>query len=576
MAAIVRPPVQGPQGEEGPAGPAGATGPAGPAGATGAAGAEGPEGDAGPEGPEGPDGPGGPPGAPGTTLHSGLSDVTADQHHAQLHAASHATGQSDALVAATIGAAATSHHHDGDYDALGAAAAAAAALVDAAPGTLDTLNELAAALGDDANFASTVTTALGTKATTAALTAHESDTSTHGFADGAALLDETAHDALDHSGLTGVVAHPDLAAHDTLGLVTQAELDAHAATSHGGSHPDLAAHDTLGLATQTELDAHTADASAAHAASAVAFTPTGAIAATDVQAALAEVDSEKSATGHTHSGTTVVVGNRQTASYTLVLTDAGKVVEMEKAEANLLTVPPNASVAFPVGTVLEVMQYGAGPTIITPGAAVTLRSPGGKLAILSQYGSAFLRQIAADEWAVRGDMVTLLASDAFNRADSAVSLGTADVGGAWVATKGTWGISSNRAYNVGAALDALATLDVGTRNQDVSATTVTRDAGCAVCARVTDANNYYVLVNGADMALYKKVASTFTQIGSTVAGSADGDVIRLVVNGATQTAYRNGVVVITGTDGAITTGNKAGIRADSATARLDSFRVVAL
>lgn len=41
---------------------------------------------------------------------------------------------------------------------------AIAALVDSAPATLDTLNELAAALGDDANFASTVTTALAAKA----------------------------------------------------------------------------------------------------------------------------------------------------------------------------------------------------------------------------------------------------------------------------------------------------------------------------------------------------------------------------------------------------------------------------
>jgi hypothetical protein len=39
-----------------------------------------------------------------------------------------------------------------------------AALVDSAPGTLDTLNELAAALGDDPNFATTVTNALGAKA----------------------------------------------------------------------------------------------------------------------------------------------------------------------------------------------------------------------------------------------------------------------------------------------------------------------------------------------------------------------------------------------------------------------------
>ena len=45
-----------------------------------------------------------------------------------------------------------------------AAANAAAAVVDSAPATLDTLNELAAALGDDANYATTITTALGTKA----------------------------------------------------------------------------------------------------------------------------------------------------------------------------------------------------------------------------------------------------------------------------------------------------------------------------------------------------------------------------------------------------------------------------
>jgi len=44
-----------------------------------------------------------------------------------------------------------------------AASSAVAAIIDTAPTTLDTLNELAAALGDDPNFATTVTTALGTK-----------------------------------------------------------------------------------------------------------------------------------------------------------------------------------------------------------------------------------------------------------------------------------------------------------------------------------------------------------------------------------------------------------------------------
>jgi hypothetical protein len=43
-------------------------------------------------------------------------------------------------------------------------AAAIAALIDSAPGALDTLDELAAALGDDANFAATMTNALALKA----------------------------------------------------------------------------------------------------------------------------------------------------------------------------------------------------------------------------------------------------------------------------------------------------------------------------------------------------------------------------------------------------------------------------
>lgn len=45
-----------------------------------------------------------------------------------------------------------------------AISSAVSALVDAAPGTLDTLNELAAALGDDANFAATITATVATKA----------------------------------------------------------------------------------------------------------------------------------------------------------------------------------------------------------------------------------------------------------------------------------------------------------------------------------------------------------------------------------------------------------------------------
>lgn len=101
-----------------------------------------------------------------------------------------------------------------------------------------------------------------------------------------------------------------------------------------------------------------------------------------------------------------VTANRQTGSYTLVLGDAGKVVEMNVASGNNLTVPPNSSVAFPTGTVIEAFQYGAGQTTVVAGAGVTIRSSGGKLKLTGQYSGGALRKIGTDEWCLVGDITT--------------------------------------------------------------------------------------------------------------------------------------------------------------------------
>ena len=101
-----------------------------------------------------------------------------------------------------------------------------------------------------------------------------------------------------------------------------------------------------------------------------------------------------------------VTANRQTDSYTLVLTDANKVIEMNKATANNLTVPLNSSVAFAVGTVIELFQYGAGQTTVVASGGVTIRSSGGKLKLTGQYSAASLRKIATDEWQLTGDLST--------------------------------------------------------------------------------------------------------------------------------------------------------------------------
>jgi len=91
---------------------------------------------------------------------------------------------------------------------------------------------------------------------------------------------------------------------------------------------------------------------------------------------------------------------RKTNNYTLEASDNGKVVEMNKATANTLTVP---SGVFTAGQQVLVTQYGAGQTTLL-GAGVTLRSDGGKLKINTQYSSATILFISATEAYVFGNL----------------------------------------------------------------------------------------------------------------------------------------------------------------------------
>ena len=100
----------------------------------------------------------------------------------------------------------------------------------------------------------------------------------------------------------------------------------------------------------------------------------------------------------------LIVANRQTASYTLVLSDADKLVEMNVGSANNLTVPLNSSVAFATGTQILLAQYGAGQTTIVATSGVTIRSNGAKLKLNVQYSGATLIKIATDEWYLFGDI----------------------------------------------------------------------------------------------------------------------------------------------------------------------------
>jgi hypothetical protein len=95
--------------------------------------------------------------------------------------------------------------------------------------------------------------------------------------------------------------------------------------------------------------------------------------------------------------------NAQTATYTLALTDASDIVEMNVASANNLTIPLDSSVAFAIGTVITILQTGTGQTTINPTGGVTVNGTPG-LKLRAQWSSCTLVKRATDTWVAMGDL----------------------------------------------------------------------------------------------------------------------------------------------------------------------------
>jgi hypothetical protein len=173
-----------------------------------------------------------------------------------------------------------------------------AVLTTGAPAALNTLDELAAALGDDANYAATITTALGNKAPLASPT------------------------------FTGTVTLP---------------------------------------------------------AAGIVFT-----------------DGTQAKEG-VPSRTPIV---QKTDSYTLsALTERDSLIEVSKATATTISIPTDATLNYPIGTSIDILQTGAGQVTIaavTPGTTTVNATPGLKLR--TTWSSATLFKRAANTWVVFGDL----------------------------------------------------------------------------------------------------------------------------------------------------------------------------
>ena len=99
----------------------------------------------------------------------------------------------------------------------------------------------------------------------------------------------------------------------------------------------------------------------------------------------------------------------ETASYTAVLANNGQVVTMDNSSANTFSIPTNASVAFPIGTQINVLQIGAGQTTIqaVTSGTTTIQSTGAAPAapkLRARYSAATCLKAGTDLWYVFGDI----------------------------------------------------------------------------------------------------------------------------------------------------------------------------
>lgn len=114
---------------------------------------------------------------------------------------------------------------------------------------------------------------------------------------------------------------------------------------------------------------------------------------TAITTALAAVFVAKTQTINAQTGTT----------YTLVLTDASKLVTLNNAAAIALTVPTNATVALAVGASIDLAQIGAGQVTVAGASGVTVNATPG-LKFRARYSGATLVKTATDTWLLVGDL----------------------------------------------------------------------------------------------------------------------------------------------------------------------------
>jgi hypothetical protein len=343
---------------------------------------------------------------------------------------------------------------------------AVANVIDSAPAALDTLNELAAALNDDANFATTVTTALATKLPLAG------GTMTGDIVLGTNKITTTADPATDNSltrksYVDDILGSATAAADSATAAATSATNAANSATSASGSATTAttqatAASSSASNASTSETNAATSATSAANSATAAATSATNAATsesnASDSESAAATSETNAATSASSASTSATSASNSATSAASSATTATTKASEASTSASNASTSETNAAASASAAATSETNAASSASAASSDAASVASlydqfddRYLGSKASAPSvdNDGNALLTGALywdttasglyvynGSSWEIAGDRDELLQAIAASKADTAVDVFVYDTrkdsdGGAW-------------------------------------------------------------------------------------------------------------------------------------------------
>jgi hypothetical protein len=94
----------------------------------------------------------------------------------------------------------------------------------------------------------------------------------------------------------------------------------------------------------------------------------------------------------------------KTSSYTVTLSDAGKTLTIDSASNLDITVPPNSSTLFPLGSRIDVVRVGSGTVTFVQGSGVVINSKNSNKKISARYSAATIIKTDTNTWVLIGDL----------------------------------------------------------------------------------------------------------------------------------------------------------------------------